>query len=318
MSQPLITWKGLWEAARQKAFIRMAVDGDNSQNALIVLSRAQHDLQDYTNATRRVVTVPITGASNGLYALPLDIKQPLEAQFTPTGTTTPCDCKDVPPEEMDLLQRRWAQNSSQFIGWMYPLLSGIKFVFTIDQQQLIFFPWQTITGTFWLRYLPHLHEYQSSNPIGDWSTAIATSGSHGVANGTVTFVDSAFDNFTLSMVGTVITINAVAYTITGYTNPSTITVNTTIPTGTNLSWNIGNLSTWMATNGPEREYTSAAGGMSSLLAIDLLEKAGMHKAYPERVVRLMAEWEACKAMAERNKPLMSKNLRMPHMNGPLP
>ena len=162
----LITWYGLLEQARSSAFVTIPGPLDNPQNALIVLSRAQRELQDFTNAVRRVLTLTIDGtAFDGGYGESLDIKQPLEAQFTPTGAAKTSRTVNIAPEAMDLIRRRAQWEPLPPIG--PPFIH--EWTYTLDQDKIFLFPYQNVTGTFWIRYLPFLHEFQPSNLVGDWS-----------------------------------------------------------------------------------------------------------------------------------------------------
>jgi hypothetical protein len=250
----LITWWGLLEQARSSAFVTTPGPLDTPQSALIVLSRARRELQDFTNAVKRVVTVNIDGTSlTGGYPLPLDIKQPLEADFTPSGTIIGNGkifrCRNLPPEAMDQLQREGQWWPSDPLP--NPLVVR-DFFYTIDQEQLFIYPWQSVIGTFSMRYLPFLHEFQPSNLVGDWAG---------------------------------VTMNA--------------------------------LQTWMSNNGPDREFWASAGAMSDYLAIDLMQKHNVHKAYPERFAALHSGWEQGKIYAVKNTVIQSKGVMIPRRNSPL-
>lgn len=238
-----VTWYSLWDKASADAGITLKKGFNTAVNALIEMSRAEHELQVFTNAVRHTLTLavsPITSPT-GVYTADIDLKQPLTGQFLAAGGTQNIDVVPLTFDDMDDLQRRFvpvtlAANSQQ-LWW------------TFDQGNITIYP-ANVTGTFTAKYIPHMAAYDPNNLVGRFST------------------------FT--------------------SNPSTA----------------------MKTNGPAREFGTAADAIGDRLFMWLCESVdgGIQK-FEARYKRAMANWETAKRFNVKDLVQMNKRRQFPGRNG---
>lgn len=168
---PQYTWYGLWEVASREAGISVDVGFNTAQSALVVLSEAQHELQQTANAVLRTTAISVSPgvSATGTYDYPYDVKLPLTWQFTLTGSTTPLDVRPITFDEMDY-QRRLAGTDALAA---LPITSQAITV-SVQSSTLSIYPYQGVTGELTLKYIPHLLPFDPHAPTGDWSAFTAS------------------------------------------------------------------------------------------------------------------------------------------------
>lgn len=161
-ASPLMTWYGLWMTGTANAGLTIDEGFNTSTNALAQMSKAEHQLQVFTNAARHTVTVNVDALAtpSGIYPADIDIKQMLTAQFVQAGTVNAVDVKPVPFEEIDD-RIRGDIPLGQIRAPMY---------YTFDQGNIQIFPVAGITGVLTIKYIPHLMPFDPSAPIGRWAS----------------------------------------------------------------------------------------------------------------------------------------------------
>lgn len=160
------TWNGLWQLSMREAGLTTSQGFNTAQNALAVLSEAQHELQQISNAVQRSLTVAVSpgNSADGSYALSPDVKLPLTWQFMPQGGAQALDVRPLTFDEMDLQKRLGSLGAIQVTP-----ITSLNLTAAVFNGTLYIYPYQAMTGTLTLKYIAHLWPFDVTNPVGDWA-----------------------------------------------------------------------------------------------------------------------------------------------------